>query len=222
MRLDKQIATAFLCLTFLLPTGCMRIQDYRTDNQITVKQETVVLTVALDAKGQMTPPDESRLVDFVKGYITRGEDYLEVRALVPPEKKAIVLKRAEQLSKRLMEEGIEASRILIQPIAQAEEGREDYTVFLLSYKSWRAEVPECGDWGPHTLFSKSNQPSPNFGCAMQRNIGLMVANPKDLIEMSTPDGRNGRRAADIMNNYVRGAETRSDTEVESTLLSDSF
>ena len=42
-------------------------------------------------------------------------------------------------------------------------------------------TPECGDWSKPSGTDIWNRPSSNFGCATTANLGLMVADPGDLI-----------------------------------------
>ena len=42
-------------------------------------------------------------------------------------------------------------------------------------------LPACPDWSRESGTDFSNQPHSNFGCATQTNLGLMVAEPKDLV-----------------------------------------
>jgi pilus assembly protein CpaD len=41
--------------------------------------------------------------------------------------------------------------------------------------------PNCPDWSGAPVGDHSNQPSSNFGCATATNLGLMVADPRDLV-----------------------------------------
>lgn len=47
--------------------------------------------------------------------------------------------------------------------------------------------PNCGNWSAEQSISEKNNNSAHHGCAMMANLGLMVANPRDLIA-----GTNGR------------------------------
>jgi pilus assembly protein CpaD len=41
--------------------------------------------------------------------------------------------------------------------------------------------PNCPDWSGAAIGDHSNQPSSNYGCADATNLGLMVADPRDLV-----------------------------------------
>ncbi len=42
-------------------------------------------------------------------------------------------------------------------------------------------TPQCGDWSKPSGTDLFNRPASNFGCATTANLGLMVADPGDLI-----------------------------------------
>lgn len=57
----------------------------------------------------------------------------------------------------------------------------------VSFMGAVAFVPSCGSWADGTIHNPNRWPALNYGCAYQRNIGLMVANPQDL-ERAAPLG----------------------------------
>jgi len=42
-------------------------------------------------------------------------------------------------------------------------------------------TPQCPDWRKPSEDDPSNTPSSNLGCATETNLGLMVADPRDLV-----------------------------------------
>ena len=64
----------------------------------------------------------------------------------------------------------------------------------VSYSRYVAEAPDCGqDWSQNLARNRQNVPYPNFGCAMQRNFAVMVANPADLLGPRTMTERDADR-----------------------------
>lgn len=45
-----------------------------------------------------------------------------------------------------------------------------------------ASVPGCPDWSAKSGINYNNATYPNFGCATNSNLAIMVANPEDLIK----------------------------------------
>jgi pilus assembly protein CpaD len=55
----------------------------------------------------------------------------------------------------------------------------------------RADVPRCPDWSRPAEANFDQHTSSNFGCAVNRNLAAMVADPADLVR-----GRQGASATD--------------------------
>jgi len=51
----------------------------------------------------------------------------------------------------------------------------------------RAEVPGCPNWSQPSQHNYNNQMMPGFGCAVNSNLAMQIANPEDLV--------NGRDSA---------------------------
>lgn len=68
---------------------------------------------------------------------------------------------------------------------------------LVRVARYHVVLPECPDYSRAIIGGYHNLPSSNFGCADQRNLGLMVANPRDLLrgrDLGPADGERQGRA----------------------------
>lgn len=65
-------------------------------------------------------------------------------------------------------------------------------------------LPACPDWSRQSGTDFSNQPHSNFGCATQTNLGLMVAEPKDLVRGRTLAPADGVHQAEGIVRYRTG------------------
>jgi pilus assembly protein CpaD len=77
---------------------------------------------------------------------------------------------------------------------------------------WVADLPQCGSFDHQPTPDWSNTDTANFGCATQRNIGLMIQNPADLVRPRESTGRDANRAADVLDKYRKGMPTGSAKE----------
>ncbi|MQX36031.1 CpaD family pilus assembly protein [Roseospira navarrensis] len=77
----------------------------------------------------------------------------------------------------------------------------------LSYDAYVAVVPNCGDWSGHTGLNPRNAPHSNFGCAVNRNVGLMLSDPGDLVDPRSLGSVDGARQALVVTKYRAGAAT---------------
>jgi pilus assembly protein CpaD len=63
-------------------------------------------------------------------------------------------------------------------------------------------LPPCPNWSKPSYSDDGNAPSSNFGCATQSNLGMMVANPSDLVQGLPAGPALGQPAAAAVNRYV--------------------
>lgn len=74
----------------------------------------------------------------------------------------------------------------------------------LSYDAYVAVVPECGDWSGGAGYNASNVEHNNFGCSVNRNIGLMLSDPGDLVRGRVPGPADGSRQGTVIQTYRAG------------------
>lgn len=68
--------------------------------------------------------------------------------------------------------------------------------------TWQLSSPGDG-------YTHDNANSALLGCAIRRNIAQMADDPRDLVRASPSAGRDGARAAEVYNNWIRGQATQS-------------
>jgi len=61
--------------------------------------------------------------------------------------------------------------------------------------------PECGNWSQKSHPNYENASLNNIGCASQANLGLMIANPRDLIIGAEGAAPNAERTAAAVERY---------------------
>lgn len=65
-------------------------------------------------------------------------------------------------------------------------------------------LPPCPDWSRRSGTDFANQPHTNFGCAVQTNLGLMIAEPRDLQRGRALGPADGTREAEAIVRYRTG------------------
>lgn len=69
--------------------------------------------------------------------------------------------------------------------------------------------PDCPDWSKRADGDSANRRSSNFGCANAVNLGLMVADPGDLVRGRTAGPADGAAGARRYKTYREGGEKKS-------------
>ncbi|WP_404378693.1 CpaD family pilus assembly lipoprotein [Caenispirillum salinarum] len=132
--------------------------------------------------------------DFVTEYRRRGRGAMLLTAPPTPEGE----RTARRLKRWLADQAIKADIIT---------GYRPEAAVQASFPAAVAAVPECGNWSDGDTYNPNRMKPLNFGCAYQRNIGLMLADPGDL-QQAEPMGRpRAPRQVDIVETYRRGEPT---------------
>ena len=156
--------------------------------------------------GAVTAYSSNRIRGFVQDYYRRAEGPVIV-ATAPGSNDAAARSSVETVRAHLMSAGLRETEIVIKP-GVAPIDRDD--VVVVSFRGAKVEVPECGNWSGSTSFDPSNSSHTNFGCAYQRNIGLMVSNPRDLVR----SGPQGDPDAERQSIFIRKYRGEEDVSVE--------
>ncbi len=72
--------------------------------------------------------------------------------------------------------------------------------------------PPCPDWSRRSGHDYSNQPHSNFGCATETNLGLMIANPRDLVKGRKLGPADGIHQSEGIGRYREGQLTELQEE----------
>ncbi|MEZ5758325.1 MAG: CpaD family pilus assembly lipoprotein [Emcibacteraceae bacterium] len=75
--------------------------------------------------------------------------------------------------------------------------------------------PECGDWSQKSYPNYENAPLNNLGCASQANLGLMIANPRDLVIGAKGGTPNTERTARAVERYQNGTTVVAPADIGS-------
>lgn len=178
--------------------------DYRLRHPIGVEQHTAILDIA------SLEEDHDRIAAFAADFQkTGGKVSVTVNGTAADDAEAIAF--AQDIGATLRSHGVAASEIDLRLAVNAGERHA-----VLTYVFYVARPPQCGTWTKDISDNWTNSPTEQFGCATQRNIGAMVANPRDLLQGQDDQGRWGARGADIINKYQRGVATGSPKEAKTT------
>ena len=190
----------------LVGGGCADLvdHDYRLRYPIGIEQRTAILDVDSSDK------DHDRIAAFAAGFLKSGNNgkvFVTVNGRTADDADAIGM--AQDIGATLRGLGVGVDEIELRLVVAQPQNRA-----VLTYAFYVARPPECGKYTRDISDNMDNSPSDNFGCATQRNIGLMIANPRDLLQpQDGGEGRQGSRGADVVGKYQRGVAIGSPKEV---------
>ena len=152
------------------------------------------------AQGGLTPAAAGQLDGFVADYRDRGTGSIAISVPANEMSQGAIAFFAEHINRM----GISRDKILV---ATHDAPTGDMRVEV-NYVAYEARTPkECGDWSENLSFTAHNATPANFGCAVQKNIAAMVADPRDLMGPRTMGESDGSRRVTVMGRYEAGEIT---------------
>lgn len=193
-----------LALAALLPAcGPVDMAEQDPHQRYAVQVDTGIAqaVIARPAEGAaLTVTDSAVLRDLAAEYQRRSAGPVAIEVARDD------LAFADRLAGALADHGVPSGRIAIAATADKPGAA------LVRVPVWIAKVPECGTFSDRISPDYRNQTSTNFGCAVTRNMGLMLSNPADLVRARDATGRDANRAVDIVTKYGQGKPTASTAE----------
>lgn len=153
--------------------------DYRLSHPIKVGTKSAGLVLNEPANGMLSDKDRRRLYDFATDFAERGTGMVQVSVEADSPGDAAARAFLGRIVTLLVQDGVPADKVEPQLVINGEV-KGPRTV-VLTARQYVAELPECGAATGGYEATMANAPSSNFGCSVQRNIGAMVANPRDMI-----------------------------------------
>jgi len=175
---------------------------------VSKKPASLSLDVRSYAYG-LAPSQKSKLISFLSQYRAQDSGNSKIRIKAPSGAgNEVAAMQAVREIKRIAEDfGFNGSTIHVTPY---NGGNDHEPPIRLSYLRYVAEGPECGkDWSQNLAQTGTNLPYPDFGCADQRNLAALVANPADLLGPRTMTPRPGEVRDGVWEKFKKGESTIS-------------
>lgn len=186
--------------------------DPEQRHPILVSQQPAVLNLHVAAGSEgLTPSQRGRLMDFIDHGRARdgGNTRIVISAPAGSPNEGAAMEAADDARRVLLASGYSESSIATEAY---QSGRRE-SPLRISYMRYVADAPDCGqDWSENLARAYQNTPYPDFGCANQHNLAVMVANPADLLGPRTMTPRDANRRDDMYGKYVKGQPLGADAE----------
>jgi pilus assembly protein CpaD len=211
-RLASVAATIALVAAAGLGAGCASYDrnhyvagavpdDYRTRHPIVVRQDenSQDIVVSPNSRG-LSYRDRAVAQTFASRFNQSGSARMAILVPAGSANQAAATRMAQQIVVVLAERGIARRRISIQTYDASQHG--DAATLRLVYTGTTAEVESaCGQWNEDILDTTQNRNYENFGCATQKNLAAMVANPEDLLGPRGESEIDATRRTNVINDW---------------------
>lgn len=185
---------------------------------VTQQPSNLSLAVAKEARG-LSLSQRADVAEFANRYRAgdAGNSRLVISAPSGSANETAAMDAVDDVRHILASSGFSESNIVVEAY-RASNGAQ--APVRISYLKYVAEGPDCShNWSENSATDTHNIGSPNFGCASQRNLAAMVANPADLLGPRGFDQRSSERRDTVTQKWIRGETTasqKSDDERAST------
>ena len=184
---------------------------------IMVSQQPTRLSVNVPrGSSGLSPKERADILDFVQHFHASdaGDSRLVILAPSGSGNEIAAMQAVQQIRAMLADYGFSDSLISVEAY-QADKRAE--APVKVSYMRYVAEGPECGHWTENVAYTPNNLPMPNLGCASQKNLAAMIANPADLIAPRTMTPHSGERRDVVWDKYQKGDTTDSRKSQDATV-----
>jgi len=217
---NAAFACAFVGLTLVLGSCKTAAQettaripdDYRLRHPIVVEERLRNTEVFVGSgRGGLTSAQRADIIAVGQGWLREGTGVITVEVPIHTPNA-----RAAKDSSREIHSLLAATGVPARGVATRHYTPNDPRLFAsirVSYPQIAATVGPCGTWpedlGP-SVKNKSyyaNKPYYNLGCASQRNLAAMVANPSDLVQPRPETPVYTARRTFALDKYRQGQST---------------
>jgi len=155
----------------------------------------------------LAPPEARRLIAFIdESEIAGGEDvYFEAAAM-----DALAQKRQTAIRLLLSRRGIRTVALTASAVPSGQRRADEVALQIERYV---VTPPACPNWSKTPGGDPTNSVGSNFGCATTTNLGLMVAEPRDLLIGRKPGPADAEVAVRAIQNYRSGKSTAVPAEL---------
>jgi pilus assembly protein CpaD len=174
---------------------------------ISVKQGEALLDlpVSRSAPG-LSSSQWGQLYAYLNDYREHGKSNLIIKAPTGGSNEKAAMRAYEDVRHAMRRVGISPSEVSLQPYFAK---WDPAAPLRLSYLQLVAHGPDCPDWSENLARDPQNMPYPNMGCATQKNLAAMVADPEDLLVPRPETPRPSERRDTVWGKYVAGEPTLS-------------
>lgn len=198
----KFLTFSVVGIALLTSAACTPTQSYWSEAQ--AKKENRVEPVRLQhdvrfANGTQLSPSEMAQLN---GFIARHDIGYGDRVYVLTDPKTATdsaAQRSTNVVKYMSAHGVKAA---VLPSVEAQPG-----LVRIVVNRYVVVPPNCPDWSKSATADYGNTPMSNLGCSTTANLGLMVADPRELMQGRAAGSADGEGSALAIQRYRTGTIT---------------
>jgi pilus assembly protein CpaD len=186
--------------------------DYRQRHPIVVQEADRTVEVFVgNGRGGLTAPQRTDVAAFAQNWLQEGTGQITIDLPVSTPNAHAATQSLRDIEGILSSAGVPARGVTIRRYTPVNP--RQLATIKLNYPKITADAGPCGLW-PEDLGAsfnnpiyRENRPYWNLGCASQRNMAAMVANPADLVQPRPESPTSTTRRTTVLNKYGKGEST---------------
>ncbi len=201
------------CNTDQQVTGAPEVSaDYRLRHPITLQEADHTLELFIGSnRGELNPTQRAQVLAFGLGWKRDATGGIVVARPLGSSNEHASADAMREIVSILAASGLPPQSVVVQTYPAT--GPNLATV-RISYPRIHAQAGPCGLWpqdiGPSMNRDYfENQPPWNYGCASQRNLAAMVADPTDLVQPRGETAAYAMRRTTVLERYRSGTNPAS-------------
>jgi pilus assembly protein CpaD len=186
--------------------------DYRQRHPITVQEADHSIDIFVGTgRGGLTATQRAEVMAFAQTWLREGTGGITVDLPVATPNARTAADTLHEVQAVFAAAGVPARGIAVRKYSTHDP--KQMATLKLSYPKITADAGPCGLWpedlGPSAKnpIYLTNRPYWNLGCAYQRNMAAMVAEPSDLIQPRAETPSYTKRRAKVFDSYSKGEST---------------
>lgn len=197
-----------LALTLLMLAGCAELdmqgrdprvfyEEHPVENRVETRHLLYTLDFGAKDKKRLSPAEIEDFRAAVRDVAPEAVESIRVTLALAQKDNQ---ERKDYIGRLLRGHGYSRRAIVFETSDAVSADEADLDI---SYAS--VVLPHCPDWRTSPVTTYSNERQANFGCATTVNLGLQVANPRDLEKGVGSFDRDTERTATVIKDYRTGS-----------------
>jgi pilus assembly protein CpaD len=181
------------------------VVDPERTHKVEVSSQYVSTPIMLGRNNALEPSESAKLAATVGAFMSAGGGTLEI--VVPQGAGAAA--KAKVVRDFALAAGARGAEVDVRfaDVAVSEP-------IVVSYERFVATAPDCNPTRQNAGFNPQNLRQDSYGCAVQHNLAVMVANPADLVHMQRETPADATLRTKGVVDYRAGESPSSDDSTE--------
>lgn len=216
-RIARPALTLLATLAIAMPVaGCWKsprnkapftLSNPSERHPISVEQSEALLDLSVSGHAQgLSSAQWNQVYGYLNGYQESGRGRLVIKAPTGGANEKAAKRAYNDVRQAMRRVGINPRAVVLESYGAKWNPNAP---LRLSYLEIVAKGPDCPDWSENLAQDPQNLPWPNMGCATQKNLAAMVADPQDLLGPRAETPRPSERRDTVWRKYVAGEVTIS-------------